>query len=312
MPDAAARILVHDLDQLLDRVLAVAHHVSGRAARGGDELAVDHQQAVIVSFEEALDDHRAGVLARHVEAVRHLLVGGEADGNATAVVAVVGLGHHREADAARGAHRLGLALHQLLLGHRQPQAGEDLVGLLLVAGELDRDVRGAAGDRRPDALLVLAVAELNERLVVEAQPGDAARFGGAHQGCRGGPERAALREADELVARLGKAPALGDASRGAQPLGQQRADQPQPELAGRASLVALRVLVDDRIHPGGARAARLAERDRLARDVLQLDRHVLEDVPEPGALALAHAPVEAAGLAVGATVLGEPGQRLAE
>src|SRR5436189_166500 len=82
----AARILVHDLDQLLDRMLAVAHHVSGRAARGGDELAVDHQQAVIVSLEEALDDHRAGVLARHVEAVRHLLVGGEADGNAPAVV----------------------------------------------------------------------------------------------------------------------------------------------------------------------------------------------------------------------------------
>ena len=59
MADAAARILVHDLDELGDRVLAVADDVAGRASRGGDELAVDDQQAVIVALEEGLDDHRA-------------------------------------------------------------------------------------------------------------------------------------------------------------------------------------------------------------------------------------------------------------
>ena len=96
----------------------------------------------------------------------------QADRDAAAVVAVVGLGHDREAEAVRGAHGLALALHQLLARHRQAERGEDAVGLFLVARELDRDVRRAAGDRRLDALLVLAVAELDQRLVVEPQPRD--------------------------------------------------------------------------------------------------------------------------------------------
>src|SRR3546814_2944537 len=49
--------------------------------------------------------------------------------------------------------------------------------------------------------------------------------------------------------------------------------------------------------------------DRLAGDVLQFDRDVLEHVTEPGALVLAHAPDEAARLAVRAAVVGETGQR---
>ena len=57
--DAAARILVHDLDELRDRVLAVADDVPGRAAGRGDQFAVDDEQAVVVAFEEGLDDHRA-------------------------------------------------------------------------------------------------------------------------------------------------------------------------------------------------------------------------------------------------------------
>ena len=75
MADAAARILVDAVDELRDRVLAVADHVPGRAAGRRHQLAVDHQQAVVVALEERLDDHRARVLARHVEAVRHLLIG---------------------------------------------------------------------------------------------------------------------------------------------------------------------------------------------------------------------------------------------
>src|SRR5262249_58335321 len=98
-------------------------------------------------------------------------------------------------------------LPRLLLGYGGAEPGEDLVGFLLVARELDGDVRGAAGDGRLDALLVPAVTELHQRLVVQAQPRNAARLGGAHQRHGRGAERAALGEADELVARLGPAPA---------------------------------------------------------------------------------------------------------
>ena len=70
MADTAARILVHDLDELHDVVLAIANDMTRSAARGRDELAVDDQQPVIVAFEKRLDDHRARVLLRDIEALR--------------------------------------------------------------------------------------------------------------------------------------------------------------------------------------------------------------------------------------------------
>ena len=129
-----------------------------------------------------------------------------------------------------------------------------------------------------------------------------------HQRCGRRTERAALREADEVVARFGPVPALGNGARGSQRVGQQRAQQPQRELAGGDAFLALRVLVDDRVDAGLARAAGLAEGDVFAGDVLQLDRHVLEHVAEPGAFVLAHAAEEAAGLSIRAAVLGQAGQ----
>ena len=82
----------------------------------------------------------------------------------------------------------------------------------------------------------------------------------------------------------------------------------QEEFARRNAFLALRVFVDDRIHARLVHAARLAERDVLTRDVLQFDRDVFEHVPQPGALAFAHAPDESAWLAVRAAVLFETGQ----
>ena len=284
-----------------------------RAARRCDELAVDDQQAVIVALEEALDDHRPRVLAGDGVAAAHVLVAGEADGDAAAMVAVVGLGDDRVADPPSGAQCLRLALHQFLARHRQSQCGQDLVGLFLVARQLDGDVRRAAGDRGLDALLVLAVAELHQRLVIEPHPGDVARLRGPDQ--RGGrrAERAPLREADELVARHRPGPAVRHPARGTNRLGQQRAEQVQGEFAGGHALIALRVLVDDAIDARPAiDAAGLAEGDLLAGHVLQLDGDMFQHVAEPGALTLAHAAQEAARLAIGAAVLGEAGQGGAE
>ena len=312
MADAAARVLVDDIDELLDRVLTVGDHVPRSAARRRHQRAVHHQQAVVIALEERLDDHRTRVLARHVEALLHFLVGSEADGDAAAMIAVVGLGDQREAHAPRGAQRLGGAVHQLLPGHRQPQTRENLVGFLLVAGELHGDVRGATGDGRLDALLVPAVTELHQRLLVQAQPWDAARFGGAHQRGGRGSEGAALREADELVTSLRPGPPRRHDVGRPQLRRQQRGQQAQPELAGRNAFVALRVLVDDGVASGGTGAARLAEGHRLTGDILQLDGHVLEHVAEPGAVAFAHAAEEAAGLTIRAAVFGEPRERCGE
>ncbi len=206
----------------------------------------------------------------------------------------------------------GLALHQFLLRHRQAEAGEDLVGLFLVAGELDGDC-----GVRPVTVAWMRCWYL---------PWPSCTSDWSFRRSQGMPRASAARTSDAVegpsARRCAKrmnssrasaqAPTLGYAARGAQLLGQQRAEQAQAELAGGDAFVALRVLVDDRVHPGRARAARLAEGDRFAGDVLQLDRHVLEHVAEPGALALAHAAEEAARLAVRAAVLGEPGQRVSQ
>ena len=56
--------LVHLRDQLGDGGAAVAHDVAGDAVGGGDELAVDDEQAVVVALDHALDDHARAFVDR--------------------------------------------------------------------------------------------------------------------------------------------------------------------------------------------------------------------------------------------------------
>ena len=67
MADAAARILVHDIDQVDDVPGAVADDVARRATRGRDEFAVHDQQAVVgatATLELAPTDAEALALAK--------------------------------------------------------------------------------------------------------------------------------------------------------------------------------------------------------------------------------------------------------
>ena len=85
------------------------------------------------------------------------------------------------------------------------------------------------------------------------------------------------------------------------------ADDALREIPRRQPDLLFDVAVDDVVLPPGQMiAAGLAEGDGFPGDVLQLDGHVFEHVAEPGALVLAHAPQEAAGLAIRAAVLGQP------
>src|SRR5665647_3110489 len=64
--------------------------------------------------------------------------------------------------------------HDRTFGHRDAGVVEHVLGELLVAGGLDPDHAGARGDGGPDAALVLALPELHQVVVVEAEHGDAA------------------------------------------------------------------------------------------------------------------------------------------
>ena len=72
--------------------------------------------------------------------------------------------------------------------------------------------------------------------------------------------------------------------------------------------VLLHVLVDDSVDAGLVSRASAAKGRPIASDMLQLERHVLEHVSEPRALAFAQTTDEAAGLAVGTAVFVEPRQ----
>src|SRR6185436_17189277 len=100
------------------------------------------------------------------------------------------------------------------------------------------------------------------------QPRDVALLCGVHERSRGRPERAALREADVLVARGRPVPALGHAARGPELLGQERAEQAHRKLARSDALFALGIFIDDGVEAGTVHATRLAEADVLAGDVL--------------------------------------------
>ena len=170
--------------------------------------AVDHHQPVVVALDHALDHHAGAFVRGDLEGGGHLAVGGEVDRDAAAVVAVDGLDHHRVADVGGGIDRvLGVADVELLRD-RQAEVGQEARAHLLVRRDLDGDVRGLAGQRRLDALLVLALADLDQARVVEAHPGDVARLGRAHQRQRRRPERAAAGEIVEVVDRLGDVEAV--------------------------------------------------------------------------------------------------------
>src|SRR6202022_869083 len=121
MADAAARILVHNVNELRNRVLAVTHDVSGSPAGRRDQLAMHYEQPMVIPLEESLYDHRTRMLPCDQESLRNFLIRREPNGDSAAMIAVVGLGPHGKPDTARGAHGGSLGLHELLGRHRQAE-----------------------------------------------------------------------------------------------------------------------------------------------------------------------------------------------
>jgi hypothetical protein len=104
---APTRVFVDDRDQLADGVLTVAHHL-GRVAPGRrDHLTADDQQPVIVPGDEALDQHAAAKRARDIVGSANLGLGVQVDADAFALVAILGLDHHRQANLLRRRPGLG-------------------------------------------------------------------------------------------------------------------------------------------------------------------------------------------------------------
>ncbi len=168
MADTTPRVLIDDIDKLLDRMHTVTKHMTGFTFGGRDELAVDHEQSMIEARDKAFDDNRAAVLASLGERRLDLRRCLEIDRDATTVIAGKRLDDDREADQLRRTSRILRTADDSLLGYRKAEIAKYAVRLLFVAGKLDRDIAGRPGRCRLDSLLETAVTELHEAIAVEA------------------------------------------------------------------------------------------------------------------------------------------------
>jgi hypothetical protein len=236
---------------------------------------------------------------RHRERGAYVVLVLQVEAHPAAVVAVERLEHDRVADTARRGDGSLLRADRLLLGHGEPGGAEQLGGEVLVGGDVDGDRRRLRRHRGADPLRVDALPELDEGVLVEPDPRDVARDRLVDDRLRRRPERRALGAADEVVA-LGLPVEVGVAL-------DEVVDEPDGEATGGQADVLLDVAVDDVVAtwltldlPG------LAAADVVADELLQCERDVLGDVPQPGALV--EALEEAAPTSARAGVLPQAGE----
>ena len=160
--DAAPRVRVGRVDQLADRVLAVADDVRRDALRDRRELAADHEDPVVAAGDVGLDDRRrryAALAERDRERGADLVLGPQVQGDAAAVVAVERLDARTGSRGARAASTASSSVSTTSeRGTGSPaESRSRLVSFLSdamsTAMPLVRD-----GHRRPDPLLVDALA----------------------------------------------------------------------------------------------------------------------------------------------------------
>jgi len=304
VPDPAPRVQVRDLDQLPHGVLSVAHHVRGHALGDRHHPSPHHEHAVVVPRDERLhhDPSVPGLSQRVLEGRPDGLPVGEVQPDAATVIAVQRLGDDRIADALGGGGGLVRAANHLAPRHRETRRREELVRHLLVRRDVDREGRGHRRHGGADPLLVLALTELDQRGFVEAHPRYVARRGLVDDRLRRRTERPALRELDQTFQLREEIEVL---------LGlDQMVDETNGELPRLDADGLLPVAVDHVVPAGLPGAPRLAPRDVRTRFPLELERHVLGDVAEPGPVDEALA--ETASPTEGARVLGDAGKERQE
>ena len=241
--DAAARVLVGDVDELADGVLAVADDARRDALGDRGDLAADDEAAVVVAGDVALDDEVAG--AALGEGARGTPCGrpppiAEVEVDAAAVVAVERLDDARVADArARRRPPRPRSGRPRCAGTGRPAESSSRFVRLLSDAMSTRDAGRPRGHRRPDPLLVDALAELDERVAVEPDVRDVAAGGLVEDRLGRRPERLPLGEQDEPL-ELGH-----EVDRDRRVVrGDEVVDEGDGDLAGLDPDVLLAVLVD--------------------------------------------------------------------
>ena len=152
-------------------------------------------------------------------------------------------------------------------------------------------------------MLVLAVTELHQALPVQANPRYAALFCRTYQRCGTRAKCTTLRIANESVPLFAEFPIVAGCIVWFHFCRQEAVDQRQRQLACFATNCVVVVLEDHVVVAGfSIDRTRPAEGHGVTSNILQFDRDVFHDMPEPCAIVFFQPADEPAGLVVGAAV----------
>ena len=297
----AARVEVLAIDQLADRARPVTRHRRRFATRCRDDLAIDHENAVVAAGGKLLDNDRTPLFAGGTIRGNHLLSGSQVNGDTPPLVAILRFDHDRHADLNRGVPGFVFVVDRLAFGDRDTGRAKQLFRQFFVLRDVFGDRAGVVRFSGDDAADLRPIAKLNEAAFIEAPDGNATLLGSRHD--RGG----AGAEADFMSER----PQRVDFRRNVERLIVDRGDdQSESGLQRGAAELFLAVADHHLVDALFGRLAGLAVADGRSGQCLEFERGVLEDVTQPGPFP--HPLKEPAPLAVRAAMLdhrGEPGDK---
>ncbi len=117
---AATRVAIDlQINQLLHRRLAIAHHPGFFATRGGNQFAAYHQQAMFNTGNKPLQQHIAttGCFLREGKSCLDVFTAREVNRNATAMIAIHRFDHHGCVDGLCFFPGFGGAFDNTAFGH---------------------------------------------------------------------------------------------------------------------------------------------------------------------------------------------------
>ena len=285
------------LDQLRHVVHPIAHHAGGLAFVGRGHMVAHHQQAVFFAQDEALDQDLAAFGQGDVISRFNVLLFGKFERHTAGMVAVGGFDTHGQTDVLRRLPSRGGAVHNAALRHGHAAHGEQLLGQVFVFGYAFGNGAGAVGFSGPNAPLLLAMAQLNQVAIIEANGRNAALAGGIDNAGGAGADAQAVHQVFEAVD-------FGNHIEGAVFDGGQ--NQVARGLQGAAANRLVPSSDHDFVHTARAGFAGFAKTGLHARLGLQLQGHVFQHVASP--CAFFQALQKAAALTHAAAVFDQPGQ----
>jgi hypothetical protein len=199
---ATSWILVHTFDQLAECVHAIADDQRWIASGGGDQLVADHQQAVVVAGNVALDEDFVADFKSDRVGGFDLLTRTQVDRDALALVAILRLDDDRSADLAGGGPGVLGAEHRPTSGYRNPGSMQQNLAQLLVLGDRFGDRAGTIGFRCLNPPLAAAPAELHHAALGQPAVGNVARHCRIDDGAGTGSQAHILVEFAQTVERL--------------------------------------------------------------------------------------------------------------